>query len=392
MKKNSLFYISVILFPVGTLIASIPTIGTLINKILLILLFIGLFSFFKKMTKKSVIYFMSVIFLVIFDLVITNFPLYNFNEVFYLFVWVVFLNCFFEHWEEWFENFYHYRKLIISQAILWNALTFVSFFVESCYEKDRTFGSWAGGMHRLDSSALLMAGLVLYLYIIEKNKKLFLYLIVPGIAVLISGARTYLVVFLVAFIMIIYQIAKQKWKFWLTIVPLVALVVMWILSTEVMQNRMNLSDFVLQRDGFWGAVTSGRSIFWVIDIKEFFHSPLLNQFLGNGFNFIRETNERLYGEAIWAHNDFINLLGCNGYIGVFLYWVTYVRAISVHNAISSKKRGTVLKLLLLHFVCVFNAMFNMLYTYQSAVFAIPFLIYFLWSEDLNINSIGVREH
>ena len=381
IRKDSLIYIPLILFPVGTLIANVPVLGNTVNKVLMFFLIFGLLFCINSSRKITFLYVAGTFALTIFDYLVTEGPLYNTNELFYLLIWVLFLNVFIDHWDIWFSNFFRYRRAIMCQIILWNALTFVSMFIKSSYDSTGAFLSWTGGMHRLDSSALLIVSFILYLYVKERNKKLLVYTIIPFAAVLLSGARTYVVIFLVLLIMIFYQLVENKWKFWLAIIPFSFLCVFFVLNTSIIQSRMTLNSFIVQRDGVLSALTSGRSVFWKIDVTEFGKTPLINKIIGSGFNFIRATNEKYYGHAIWAHNDYINIVGCNGFLGLFFYVATYFRTISVYKTIRHNKKSDFLKLLFINCILIFNAMFNMLYTYQCAVYSIPFLMYFLWSSQ-----------
>ena len=70
-------------------------------------------------------------------------------------------------------------------------------------------------------------------------------------------------------------------------------------------------------DGF----TSGRSLFWSVDLKAFASGNIIQVLFGRGFDYIYGLNARMVNLEIWAHNDFIHLLLGGGLLafGVYVY-------------------------------------------------------------------------
>ncbi len=379
ISLKKMFYIALILFPLGTLITSVSIIGMIVNKLLMIFIILGLIGFLDRGTRKTYIMVFLVAALFILDLFFTNFPLIHSNEIYYLFIWVVFLNVFCDKIDIWFKDLCNMETVMKLVIVIWNILVIISLFSSKCYDETGAFISLTGGMHRFDSSALLIITFILFLYKKNKNKKIFFWMVVPYIGILLSGARTYICVAAALLVLILYGIIRKKIYFWIFIIPIGILGVYLILNTTVMKNRLEFSNFVLEKYGYLGAITSGRSIFWKIDLQEFSKSPVAHKLFGNGFNFIRETNGRYYGKQIWAHNDYINIIGCNGYMGLLLYLISYFRIMKIGKKYFNQKK--LLIFILINFVFIFNAMFNMLYTYQSAVFSIPFILYFFYNSS-----------
>ena len=70
-------------------------------------------------------------------------------------------------------------------------------------------------------------------------------------------------------------------------------------------------------DGF----TSGRSLFWAVDLKAFASGNLLQILFGRGFDYVYELNAQMVNQKIWAHDDFIHLLLGGGFLafGIYVY-------------------------------------------------------------------------
>ena len=121
---------------------------------------------------------------------------------------------------------------------------------------------------------------------------------------------------------------------------------------------------------FWGTITSGRTVFWEIDINAFKGLPLWNRIVGNGYNFVFYVNERSGHGDIWAHNDIINILMNFGYIGVIVYLYAFVRLVMPFfktNRYRIAKYGFL-------FMVFFNSMMNMSYTYLCAFISYPIFL------------------
>lgn len=374
--------VSLIIIPIGTLINSIPFIGEYINKFLIFFVLSGLFLIlFDKASVTTYLLTVGVIMLTIIDIILTKLPFVHVNEVFYLSIWVIYLNVFYDRGNEIFNVFEKYKKPIIYTIILWNFIVLISLFDVNGYHNG-FFVSYTGGQHRLCSSALQIIAYVLFLHARLKDNRLYIFLIVPYITIIISGARTYLGLSLVLFLFIIYKFFKNKILFFTSIIPLSVFLFIIVINTSIFQQRLELDGYMVQEYGELAAFTSGRNVFWTIDMQHIMLSNNINKIFGNGFNFIQDVNRIYYGAQIWAHNDYINILGCNGYIGLFLYFVSYFRIFKYRKKLS--KRNSFFALIILHFILIFNAFFNMLYTYLSAMLATPFLVYVFFEKQKNL--------
>ena len=118
------------------------------------------------------------------------------------------------------------------------------------------------------------------------------------------------------------------------------------------------------------AFTSGRSDFWYYDIVQIFNNDFLKKTIGNGVNYIFYLNQSKYHIPLWAHNDFIQILGDYGFLGLIIY-VMMIRFLIVKIIGKNFSKSII-------FICVimwlFNAFFNMFYTYFCACLSFPFYL------------------
>ena len=116
--------------------------------------------------------------------------------------------------------------------------------------------------------------------------------------------------------------------------------------------------------------TNGRSDFWRRDIEAFQEQPIVNQMFGCGFNFVRIVNGAVVGTSergIWAHNDFIQILATYGYTGLILYLINM--RVMFKKMINHKIPFFIGAVLLM--IWLFNAVFNMYFTYTCSMIALP---------------------
>lgn len=379
------------LLPLGTIISNVPFIGNMVNKILYaIFILCLLYELIRSNLKKTdvlAIFLLAVMF--IYDLVITGTKMYNSNEIFYLVTWVVYLIYVKANYDSFklaicCELLYIKRIIILCEFII-----MVSLFLSSSWSSTGAFYSFSGGQHRMDSAALMILVGVLFLYRYQNYRKSILfYAIIPSLAIILSGARTYLIVMgFVLAVFYYYTNIEHTYRFWITIIPIVLIGINVIMSTSIMQERMSIiqaeSTYFSSRGyNALTAITSGRSIFWSIDLQKYWESPLINKILGNGFNFVRYVNDTYYTDAIWAHNDFINIICCNGIVGLYLYFYAYMQIVkrAVPSNMPKKKRWFML--ISFHLICMVNAMFNMLYSYFAAAISVPILLFVMMDDTI----------
>lgn len=379
------------LFPLGTIINNVPVIGNIVNKVLygifIICIIYGLLKNKLKRIDVYALFLLAVMF--IYDLVVTGIKMYNSNEMYYLVTWVVYLIYARTNYNTFKQSICAILPYIKRTIVLWDLIVGVSLVLPSCWSQSGAFYSFSGGQHRMDSAAVMvLAGiLILYRYF-DYKKSILLLTIIPCIAVVFSGARTYLIVIgMILVVFYYYTNIEHPYRFWLTIIPIALIGISTIMSTSVMQERMS----TMQADSAYFAsrgynaltgITSGRSTFWLIDLQKYSESSLINKILGNGFNFVRYVNATYYTTPIWAHNDFINIICCNGVVGLYLYFYAYIKMVNYTVPYKMPKRIRRFMLLAFHVSCMVNAMFNMLYSYFAAALAVPILLFAMMDDTI----------
>ena len=264
------------------------------------------------------------------------------------------------------ENTAYLKKIVV----FWDVCVIISMFFSSSYNNGFFF-SFTGSVFRSATSAIFILSLILIL--VTKKKGNIIFAIVPLYCVFSGGSRTYLAIGL-ALAFVAYYIATPNRSFFLmTIIPVVVIVGIIVVNSSIM-DKINRS-LTVESNSFYQdpliQFTSGRSLFWKADLKAFFDGSLINQIFGYGFNFVYDVNEIAINNRIWAHNDFIGILLNYGYVGLFCYILMFKKMFT--ECVSQSMCPLWLKLTLI-FIWMFNAFFNMFYTYSCACASYPFVL------------------
>ena len=101
------------------------------------------------------------------------------------------------------------------------------------------------------------------------------------------------------------------------------------------------------------------------------HNSLDKILFGNGINYLFYLNKPVFKVALWAHNDYIQILSDYGLLGLFIY--VYMIYYVVRNIFEGIKPSRILMCCLV-MLWAFNAFFNMFYTYFCATLSFPFFV------------------
>lgn len=381
IKVHDLIIKCMILLALTTLFSSSALISPINRAIIATISILLVIVAFNKATKFMVICVVALAIVTIYSLVQTVWPIETINELFYFPIWVLMLNLFVDKYQSFvtaIKNNVNWMKVI---CIAWNIAVVISLPFKSSYS-DAAFCSFAGAQHRFATCALLVLCVSALIAKITESKKYLLFAVLPFLTILLTGARTYMIVAAIAVVCIYYSFAKSKYSFYILIIPALILGVYLVMNSSVMTERTAEMDRLITYfgDDRLRALTSGRSVWWETDMKYFFRSSIVNQIFGNGFHFIRYINTVYYGQNIWAHNDYVMLLGTTGYISLILYFVCYFR---ISHYVTKKSNTNRKKFLVVgfHIMNFVNAMFNMLYTYLCATFAMIFLLMVFFDDE-----------
>ena len=258
-------------------------------------------------------------------------------------------------------------------AFLWTVLVAISIPLPSSWSIQ-----WGGSPYfvsYVDSAFQLMptAMIVMALNIIctvQGQRKIvgFVLSLVPLYAGLQGGSRTYFVLIVAMFFALLLTMRLTKFERRVLIVVVAAAILVSFSSSGIAEKLLNVTSEqqrAIAGSGVLGTFTSGRSDFWLIDIQAFFDLPLWQQFVGNGYSFSYNVNAAGIGNAVFAHNDFINLLMESGYIGLRIYL-----SVMISFFVAAKRKAvSKSQITLLVFIWFFNAFSNSFYPYVSSVIA-----------------------
>lgn len=249
--------------------------------------------------------------------------------------------------------------LIVSYAfILFPLLTKNGF--EYSWGSTPYFIGFAGTPHAMASSMCLISAVFLLFSLRKKFSWMNLAILMFGVYVVLeTGARTFIVPIT---ILVIYYVKKDIKKINIKSIVYVlgALAAIYMVQNSSMLNKFK---FVLSGenmavnaiDGF----TSGRSIFWLVDLEAFTRGNVLQVLLGRGFDYVYQLNKIMVNQEIWVHNDFIHLLLGGG----ILAFIVYIYSVFKFLKEITVKQGKFDKLMIVTYL-LFPAMVNGFFMYQ----------------------------
>ena len=218
--------------------------------------------------------------------------------------------------------------------------------------------------HTLASICTLI--LVFILFLSRTGKSKFLYfacMAVVMIAILETGARTYLIPAGICLILMINEMSTKQWlRMLLYAVFAVAIVVAF--GGTGMASKFEFAQGNVWADSMLSALTNGRNEIWVTDLYGWASSDLPGALFGNSFSQIYILNQKVLSLYIWAHNDAIMVLYGAGLVGIMLYLGALFGCVkAMHRSVS---KGEFLLLLLF---AGFPLIMNGFYQYQHLVYA-----------------------
>lgn len=363
----------ILLFPVFTILAGlISSLNKIFFAALVALQLIILLT--KPILKSHVFIFLLALVLAIFSAIQTTEKLYNLNDIFYFPFMILYFCYIIKNQEAFFDGLNSNKHFISLTIILWHVLVLFSMCFSTSFERANggvNFVSFAGSTFRLAPTALFIMCISYYLMKQHKQRYYFLFSALPMFCFLMGGTRTYLGIGCILFFIMLYNFLNSKKLFLFCLIPAILILVIFIYYGSIGDKiRLTLYNKNSYFD-FWGTLTSGRTVFWKADLDNFFSQPVMNRLFGNGYNFVYNVNKKYFGNAIWAHNDFIQILLTYGYLGLIIY--VFLIA-SLFKTIYKTTKNS--KFLFLGYIMVWllNAFFNMYYTYFCAMLSLPILI------------------
>lgn len=238
------------------------------------------------------------------------------------------------------------------------------------------------GINHTMASCICVIETLLVMQTLQQKKQLF---ILIGFAVCIyatlaTGARTFIIPSIVCLYIYIRLIITQKTYRWLLyLVGGIGVVVLLIHSAVGNKFSFLMSGNAYGYTRFIDGFTTGRTVIWATDLREYFRGDALQFLFGRGFDAIYQINIQNGLGNLWAHNDFINLLVCGGVYALLSYVITfgyllrstfYYYSLSIKNAIL--------------LFAIFPAVINGLYMYQNYI--ISFVFFYCFVDELEMNA------
>ncbi|GEM_PF-5664440 len=354
--KDIVLYIMLFL-PISTLFVNQSITNKLIFAISIVVFF---FMTMKNLKRKEFIAIVMLAAEFFISIYITGtLKLYNLNDIFYLPLWFFMLLYFKNYIGNFQDTVLEHLNVVKTAIYFWEVLFIVLRIISPSMNEEFS--------HRSASSAFLIIAIVWYIAKMTNDKKFSIHLIIPLVAIFILQVRTYLILALLVANMSYYSLFKKKRYYYITIIPVIALTVFFVLQTSIGNRFTNVTESYY--GGVLATITSSRSVFWEADIKAFISSNNFHKLIGNGYNFIYDINFKSVNTYIWGHNDIIHILITNGLlgIGVYLYaFISFLKSIRRRNYDTKLFYFVVLTL-------TFGALFDGLYHYVCAAYAIPFL-------------------
>lgn len=368
--KTLLFYI-LLLFPITSLLKTkIASLNLVLTGVTVLLFF--LYYFFKRFHFQQLMIALFIVGTFLLNVTKWGFHYYENNMLFYF----PFLLLFFEliklEKDEFLALFRSKKKYVDAILLIWNLVVFISFFMSSSYiyeGETKGFVSFAGTTFLLCPTAIYVFAISLVQYQLHGK---YIYLgsfFISSLCVLLGSSRTYLAVLLCAWLLFIYIKLNNKKTFPYIVVLGVCFFVLIVLASPISEKFLNTANRANTGMDPLEAFTSGRSVFWSYDVLNIFKSKPFELIFGHGVNWLFNLNYAYFGNPLWAHNDFIQILSDYGLLGLCIYLWAFG---SLVRNLLKDCHIPALPIFFLVFMWLFNAFFNMFYTYFCASLSLPF--------------------
>lgn len=216
-------------------------------------------------------------------------------------------------------------KILYYNNQLFAVLIFIMLFIPRCYKNtwDGIYFSTFTVSHAIAATICLWFCLeLLYAAKFGLKKREFLLCTLMLYSVLQTGARTYLISICAIILLGSVIILKRPALRYGAYLIIVLLCIPVVLHSSIADKFKTVLTYQEQGVDWFAAITSGRTVFWKIDIKAFFEQNFVCRLTGLGFDFSRDINLKRYGMYIWSHSIFLETLLSLGWLGFTLLIVS----------------------------------------------------------------------
>ena len=225
--------------------------------------------------------------------------------------------------------FQKHKKSIFIFLFIFIIITAISFVLPTSFEEslqEQRFRGFSDFGSSLAGNLIFWQVLILNYFVDKKPtyKELFLYLL-PFALLSTTGNRTY---FISGIIISVGIIILRMRNF--TIIRFAPLLIVWLgprifMRTSIFNRFITTGSNIYISTNKIEALSSGRLIWWKIDLNQFLSSNVFYKIFGHGFDYVYKINYQYYGLYIFAHNDYIMLLLSMGIIGLSFYLLLFGR-------------------------------------------------------------------
>lgn len=279
---------------------------------------------------------------------------------------------------------YKSRMIIEFDIKISTVILIISFFIPANYSLssgERVFSGFSISNHILAGTICFYMALFL-IYLDDRKFKLthLIYFSIYVFTILMTGARTYLIT-AVFFSIALYMLKLRNYSLRYFVVPAgIVISVYSFLKSSAYSRFISTQQNQYISSNIFEAMTSGRIIWWKIDIDQYMKFSNIEKLFGAGHSNVYEINEKLYGLRIWAHNDFIQVLLAIGVIGLLFYIFVLFRFI-----FGVRKEGVTpgikFPTIILIGSFISNIIFNGYYGNLRLIIATVFLSLLLFNKD-----------
>ena len=229
----------------------------------------------------------------------------------------------------------------------------------------RVFTGFCDSGHKMAGNLCFLSS-IYFLYFINKNMKIrdLFYFAIIFIIILSTGSRTYLISYFIIMLLLYLKKLKQYSIVKLFMPFIVVCGIYLFINSSIFARFFLMGENQYISKNFWEATSSGRLIWWKIDLEAFSNFDIVNKIFGKGFTYLYDLNLVEYGLRISAHNDFLTLLISTGWFGLLGYLII-LKSWFFKKNYNKRKLSDIIFTILLFIV---NAMISGVYGAQQYIF------------------------
>lgn len=163
---------------------------------------------------------------------------------------------------------------------------------------------------------------LIYFYNSEtKNKSIFVLLILLGTYVVFATFVRTAILMLIFGLFVLYRDRLLLLSNWVKVVPYILIVYLVFTSTfdSDLFSRRLLNENIYSQDRSSVNVSSGRTLFWLVNVEKWYSSMGTEFIIGIGEENAKDYLHREVGIRVFSHNAFVDALIQNGLFGMIIY-------------------------------------------------------------------------